>query len=146
MYLDKHVLQVDEPALDDGLQEDTDQPHHPVFVDFGFIGTAALLHAVFEEDVDELLGELDVAAEAVEDLEGVRAQLHLREGVVVLGDLRRVGHAHQQLESDVRVVYHDVRQSLRGHADVEHQLWVDLKGADQDLLLVIFQTHFDCTS
>ncbi len=67
----------------------------------------------------EFLGELDVAAQPVEHLEGIRAQLHLGEAVVVLGDLGRVGHADEELEGDVRVVDHDVWQPLRRHPDVE---------------------------
>jgi hypothetical protein len=101
------------------LQEHTNQPDHPVFVDFGLIGTATLLHAVFEEYMYELLRQFDMAAQSVEDLEGVRTQLHLGERVVVLGDLSRMGHTDEELEGDVWVVDHDVRQTLSRHADVE---------------------------
>ena len=92
LYLYKHILQVYQSAFDYLLQEHTNQPDHPVFVDFGLIGTATLLHAVFEEYMYELLRQFDMAAEPVEDLEGVRTQFHLRERVVVLGDLSRMGH------------------------------------------------------
>ena len=67
----------------------------------------------------EFLGELDVAAQPVEHLEGIRTQLHLGEAVVVLGDLGRVGHAHEELKGDVRVVDYDVWETLRGHSYVE---------------------------
>ena len=119
LYLYKHILQVYQSAFDYRLQEHTNQPDHPVFVDFGLIGTATLLHAVFEEYMYELLRQFDVAAQSVEDLEGVRTQLHLGERVIVLGDLSRMGHTDEELEGDVWVVDHDVRQTLSRHADVE---------------------------
>ena len=65
-----------------------------------------------------------MTAQSVEDLQGIGTQFHLREAVVVFGNLGRVGHTHEQLKSDVWVIYHDVWESLRGHADMENQFWI----------------------
>ena len=46
-----------------------------------------------------------MAAQTVEYLEGVWTQFHLRKAVIILGDLSCMGHANQQLESDIWIVH-----------------------------------------
>jgi hypothetical protein len=55
LNINEHILKVYHPALDYGLKEDTYEPDHSVFVDFSLSGVSALIHAVLQEYLYELL-------------------------------------------------------------------------------------------
>jgi hypothetical protein len=55
LHVNKDILETDEFTLDDRLQENTYQSYHAILVHFVVVVVTALIHAVLEEDLDELL-------------------------------------------------------------------------------------------
>jgi len=55
LYVTVDILNTDQFAFNDALQEDTDQPHHPILVDLRVIVVLALVHTVLQEYLDKLL-------------------------------------------------------------------------------------------
>lgn len=106
-----HFLEVDHFLLQNVLQEHDDQSHHPLLVDLVLVGLrlrvrslTTLANAILKEELDELRGELHVVLQPIEDFEKVGRELHTDEHVVVFGDLDRVRHAVEELDSDALVI------------------------------------------
>lgn len=73
-----NVLITDEFLLQNVLQENEHDAHHPFLVDLVLVTlAAALVHAVLNEQMRELLWEFDVVAQPVEHFEQTSGQFHL---------------------------------------------------------------------
>lgn len=72
LHIDEDVLQVYEPTLDYRLEEDANESHHPVLIHLSLGAAPALVHAVLQKHLDELLRQIHLPGESVEDLECVR--------------------------------------------------------------------------
>lgn len=72
------IFVADELLLQNVLQENQDDAHHPLLVDLVLVAlAAALVHAVFDEQVSELFRELDMVAQPIENFKQTCRELHL---------------------------------------------------------------------
>ena len=58
LHISVDFLQVDGLGLNYGLQKHAHESHHSVLIDFSVIAIPALVHAILEEYLDELLWQL----------------------------------------------------------------------------------------
>lgn len=86
LHLDEQVLHVDDLVADQGLQEDTDQPHQSV-LHVPILDILARGDAVGDVQVHKLRRQVDGRRQPVDHFHRVQADVHVHEYREVVGDL-----------------------------------------------------------
>jgi len=123
--------------LDNGVQEDCDEAGRAGFVVLGVVAVHALAHAVPDEQVDELLGQLHDHRELVEHLQRVRAQLHTRQRLIVFVDLGVASEANEDFQGNRRAVQDQAWQLRTIQVEVEDHFRVVAESFESVFDLVV---------
>lgn len=112
---------IDQLLLEDRVEEDGDDAGHSLLVDLAGVGEGrALVHDVLEEEAREVLGHVHSPLQLIEHFKEVCRQFHRGKHIIIASYFRRVVHADEQLQGNIRVVDQEVGQLRGRHVDVEH--------------------------